>query len=125
MQQFLLYLQEAVEACHIEYVAQKARREVEAKAREETKKQRITQEKKKKLEYIQQLQDKMIAEDTEKSQVMGSKCKEVTSRDEEGYQLSKKAKEKYHSVATVKMERSNLYERYICTEQDCLVHCSR
>jgi len=37
-QQFLLHLQEAVEAHHIEYVAQKARREVEAKARKETKK---------------------------------------------------------------------------------------
>jgi len=46
---------------------------------------------KKKLKYIQQLWDKVIAEDTaplegfERSQVTGSKCKEVTSRDEEEY----------------------------------------
>jgi len=45
-------LQEAAEACCAEYVAQKARREVEAKAKEEAKKWRITEEKKK-LEYIQ------------------------------------------------------------------------
>jgi len=42
-----------VEACYAEHVAQKARREVEAKAKEETKKWRIVKEKKKKLEYIQ------------------------------------------------------------------------
>ena len=42
------------EACRIECVAQKARREVEAKAKKEAKKQRIV-EKKKKLEYIQRL----------------------------------------------------------------------
>jgi len=41
-----------VETCHAKHAAQKARREVEAKAKEETKKQRIV-EKKKKLEYIQ------------------------------------------------------------------------
>ena len=40
------------EARHIECVAQKARREAEAKAKEEAKKQRIVEEKKK-LEYIQ------------------------------------------------------------------------
>ena len=51
-QQSLLWLQKAVEVCHAERVAQKARREVEAKAKEETKKWRIV-EKKKKLEYIQ------------------------------------------------------------------------
>jgi len=48
-------LQEAVEAHHIEHADQKARREVEAKAKEEAKKQKIVEEKKKKLEYIQQL----------------------------------------------------------------------
>ena len=58
----------------------------------------------------------MITKDTEKSQVMGSKYKEVTSRDEEGHQPPKKAKEKYHRVATVKIERSNPYEKCVCTE---------
>jgi len=46
-QQSLLHLQEAVEACYIECAAQKTRREVEAKAREEAKKWRIAKEKKK------------------------------------------------------------------------------
>jgi len=45
-------LQEAAEACYAECVAQKARREVEAKAKEKAKKQRMAEEKKK-LEYIQ------------------------------------------------------------------------
>jgi len=53
-QQSLLCLQETVEAHYTEYVAQKARKEIEAKAKEEAKKQRIVEEKKK-LEYIQQL----------------------------------------------------------------------
>jgi len=46
-------LQEAVEARHVEHVAQKTRREAEAKAREEAEKWRIAEEQKKKLEYIQ------------------------------------------------------------------------
>ena len=50
-QQSLLYLQEAVETRCIEHVAQKARREVKAKVKEEAEKQKIM-EKKKKLEYI-------------------------------------------------------------------------
>jgi len=53
-QQSLLQLQEVAEARYTECVAQKARREAEAKAKEEAKKWRIA-EKKKKLEYIQQL----------------------------------------------------------------------
>ena len=55
-----------MEACCAECVAQKARREAEAKAKKEAKKQRIV-EKKKKLEYIQQLWDKMLKEETEES----------------------------------------------------------
>jgi len=52
------------------------------------------------LEYIQQLQDKVIVENTtllegsEGSQVAGSKHKEVTSENEKGYQPLKKAKER-------------------------------
>ena len=43
-----------MEACCIEHVAQKARKEVEAKAREKAKKQRFAKEekKKKKIEYL-------------------------------------------------------------------------
>jgi len=51
-QQLLLQLQEAAEARCAECVAQKARREVEAKAKKEAEKWRIAEEKKK-LEYIQ------------------------------------------------------------------------
>ena len=46
-------------------------------------------EKKKQLEYLQQLQNKVLAKDAallesaERSQVVGSKYKEVVSRDEE------------------------------------------
>ena len=49
-QQSLLQLQEVTEACYTEHAAQKARREAEAKAKEEAKKQRVVE--KKKLEYI-------------------------------------------------------------------------
>ena len=87
-QQFLIWLQEVAEACCAEHVAQKARREVEAKAKKEAKKWRIAEEKKK-LEYIQWLQDEVLEEEVilleeaERSQVVGSKCKEVATRDEE------------------------------------------
>jgi len=52
--------------CCAEHAAQKARREAEAKAKEKAKKRRIV-EKKEKLEYIQQLQDEVIAEGAEGS----------------------------------------------------------
>ena len=56
-------MQEVVETHRIEHADQKARREVEAKVKEEAEKQKIAEEKKKKLEYIQQLQNKVIVED--------------------------------------------------------------
>ena len=49
-----------------ECAAQKARREVEEKAREEAKRQRVVEEEKKKkkmLEYLQQLQNKVLEEE--------------------------------------------------------------
>ena len=49
-----------------EYAAQKARKEVEEKAREKAKRQRVVEEekkKKKKLEYLQQLQNKVLEEE--------------------------------------------------------------
>ena len=58
----------------------------------------------------------MIAEDAEEFQVVESKCKKVTSEDEKRHWPPKKAKEKYHRVATVKIERSNPYEKCVCTE---------
>ena len=61
-QQSLLCLQEAVEVYHAEHTAQKARREMEAKAKEKAKKQRIVEEKKK-LKYIQQLWDEVLEEE--------------------------------------------------------------
>ena len=56
-QQFLLQLEKAVKLCWAEHVAQKVRRKVEEKTREEAKKQRVVEKKKKKrtLEYLQQL----------------------------------------------------------------------
>ena len=60
---------------------------------------------------------------------MGSKCKEVTTGDEEGQRLSKKAKEKqqekYHKDAAVKIESANSCERCVSTGQDCLVYYLR
>ena len=60
-----------------------------------------------------------------RSQVTGSKYKEVASVNEEEYWLSKKAKEKYHGSDVVKMGDTNLYKRYVYTRQDYLVHYSR
>ena len=130
-QQSLLCLQEAAEAHYVEHAAQKARKETEAKAKEKAKKQRIVEKKKKKLEYIQRLWDEVIAEDntllkgTEGSQVTWSKHKKVFSRDKEGHQPSKKAKEKYCSDNIVKMGDANPCERCVHARQDCLVHYSR
>ena len=82
-EQFLLQLQEIVETHCAERVAQKARREAEAKTKEEAEKQRIA-EKKKKLEYIQWLQNKAaLLERAKGSQVTESKHKEIAARDEE------------------------------------------
>jgi len=70
-----------------------------------------------------------LLEGAKESQVMESKCKEVTARDKEGQWLSKKARRKqpgkYCRGATVKMGGANPYERCMSTGQDCLVHHSR
>jgi len=75
-------------------VAQKARKEAEMKVREEVERKRVVEEKKKKkkrmLEYLQQLWNKVLEkeaallEGAEGSQIVRSKCKEVTTGDEEG-----------------------------------------
>ena len=91
-QRFLLWLQETAEVCHAEHVAQKARREAKAKAKEEAERQRVAEEERKKrtVEYLQRLWDKVLEEEAalleeaEGSQVTGSKYKEVATGDEEG-----------------------------------------
>ena len=137
-QRSLLRLQEAAEACHAERAAQKARREVEAKAKEEAERQRVAEEeerKKRTMEYLQRLRDEVLEEEAallegaEGSQAVGSKRKEVAAGDEEEQRPSKKARGKqlgkYRGGAAVKMGGSNPCERCLCTGQDCLVHPSR
>ena len=88
-----------MEAYYTECAAQKARREVKAKAKEKAEKQRIV-EKKKKLEYIQWLWNEMLEEEAtllkraKEFQVKESKHKKVTARNEKEQQSSKKTKEK-------------------------------
>jgi len=66
-----------------------------------------------------------LLERAEEFQIMGSKCKKIAARDKEGQQPSKKARGKYCGSATVKIGGANLYEKCVCTRQDCLVHYSR
>ena len=57
-QQLLAQLEEVVKLHQAEHTAQKARREAEAKAKEETKRQRVAEEeerKKRMMEYLQRL----------------------------------------------------------------------
>jgi len=87
------------------------------------------------VEYLQWLQDKVLEEEAallegaEGSQVVRSKCKEVTTGDEEWQQPSKKTREKqpekYYGSATVKMGGANPCEKYVSTRQSYLVHLSR
>jgi len=137
-QRSLLRLQEAVEARCAERAAQKARREVEAKAKEEAKRQRVAEEeerKKRTVEYLQRLRDEVLEEEAalleraERSQVVGSKHKEVAAGDKEEQWPSKKARGKqlgkYHRGAAVKIGGTTPCERCVCAGQDCLVHPSR
>jgi len=70
-----------------------------------------------------------LLEGAEGSQVTGSKCKEITTRDEEEQWSFKKTKgkqqRKYCGGATVKMGGANPCERCVSTRQNCLVHSSR
>jgi len=69
-----------------------------------------------------------LLEGAEGSQVAGSKCKEIATRDEEGQWSSKKARGKqlgkYRGGATVKMGGANPCKRCVSARQDCLVHPS-
>jgi len=102
-QQLLLQLEEVAKLHQTEYMAQKARREAEAKAREKAERRKVVEEEEKKkriLEYLQQLWNEVLEEEatflesTKGSQVMESKCKEVAAGDKKGQWPSKKAKEK-------------------------------
>jgi len=137
-QWLLVQLEEVVKLRQAEHVAQKARKEVEEKARKEAEKQRVVEEEKRKrrtMEYLQQFRDEVLEEEAtllegaEGSQVAGSKCKEVTTRDEKMQRSSKKTRKKqpgkYHGGAAVKMGGANPCERCVSTGQDCLVHPSR
>ena len=111
-------MKKAAEACYIGHVAQKARKAAKAKAREKAKKQRLAKEedKRKWKEYLQQLQDEVLAKNTtllessEGSQVIETKYKETTTiffEDEVGQWPFKKTKRKqpgkYYGNAMVKM----------------------
>ena len=123
-----------MEARHAERVAQKARREAEARAKEKAERQMVAEEeerKKRTRKYLQRLWDEVLEEEAvlleraEGSQVVGSKRKEIATGDEEEQRPSKKAREKYRRGTAVKMGGSNPCERYVCARQDCLVHPSR
>jgi len=137
-QQLLAQLEKVVKLRQAEHVAQKARREAEAKAKEEAKRQRVAEEeerKKRTMEYFQRLRDEVLEEEAallegaEGSQVAGSKRKEVTAGDEEEQRPCKKARGKqpgkYCGGTTVKMEGANPCKRCMSAGQDCLVHLSR
>ena len=65
-QQLLAQLEEAAKLHWAEHTAQKARREVEAKAKEEAERQRVVEEeerKKRTMEYLQQLRDEVLEEE--------------------------------------------------------------
>ena len=126
-EQLLVQLKEAVKLRQAERAAQKARREVEAKAKEEAKRQRVVEEeerKKRTMEYLQWLWDEVLEEEAallegaEGFQVAGSKHKEVAAGGEEEQWPSKKTRGKqpgkYHGGAAVKMGGSNPCERCVC-----------
>ena len=137
-QHFLVQLKEAVKLHWAKCMAQKARREAEEKAWEKAERKRVVEEeegKRRTMEYLQWLWNEMLEEEAtlleraKESQIIGSKCKKITTRDEEEQQLSKKTKEKqqgkYHSGATIKIGGANPCERCVSTGQNCLVHFSR
>ena len=65
-QQLLIQLKEVAKLHQAKHMAQKARREVEAKTRKEAERRRVVEEKEKKertLEYLQQLQNKVLEEE--------------------------------------------------------------
>jgi len=80
-------LEEVAEAYCVEYAVQKVRKVAKAKTREKAEKWRLVkeEEKKKWLEYLKQLWNKILAKnatllgDTKTFQIIGSKRKKVTT----------------------------------------------
>jgi len=112
---------------------------VEAKVREKAERKRIIEQKKKKkkrtLNYLQQLQNEVLAENTtflesaEGSQIIESKHKEIPLENDRDCQPSKKTKEKqltrYYRDNRIKIGGANSCERCVHAGQNCLVHNSR
>ena len=75
------------------------------------------------------MEDTVLLEDAEKSQIVESKCKEVTLEDNRKCWPFKKTKEKqpvrYCRDVGIKIGGVNSYERCVSTRQDCLVYYSR
>ena len=65
----------------------------------------------------------------EESQVAGSKCKKIATRDEEGQWPSKKFRGKqqgkYYGGTAVKIGGANPCGRCVCAGKNCLVYLSR
>jgi len=127
-QRLLVQLEEAAKLYRAEHAAQKARREVEEKAQEKAKRQKVVEKEERKrrmMMYLQWLWNKVLEEEvtlleeTEGSQVTGSKCKKIAPGDKEEQWSSKKAKGKqqgkYRRGATVKMGGTNTCERCVST----------
>ena len=81
-QWLLAQLKEVAKSCRAECATQTAKREAEEKAQEETKRQKVVEEEERKkriIEYLQRLQDKVLEEEaallerTEGYQIAGSK----------------------------------------------------
>ena len=88
------------------------------KTKKEAERRRVVEEKKKKkrmLEYLQQLQNEVLAENAKGSQIMGSKYKKVFLKDDRDCRPSKKAKGKqparYRREIGIKIGDANLCER--------------
>jgi len=136
-QQLLVQLEKTEKSYRAEHVAQKARKEAEAKVREEAERRRVVEKEKKKkrlLKYIQQLWDKILEKDTallegaKRSQIVGPKHKRAPLGDNVDHWPFKKTKEKqpvrYCEDFRVKIGDANPCERYVCIRQDCLVYNS-
>ena len=119
-------MEKAIEVNCVQNIAQKTRKEAETKAREKVEKQRIAEEEKKKkqMEYLQQLQNKVLAENaillesTKGFQIVRTECKENILRNEEK-QWPSKAKRKqsgrYYSNVEVKIEvLTTMRGIYVC-----------
>jgi len=74
-------------------------------------------------------EDATLLEGTERSQIIGSKYKEVPLEDDRNHWSFKKGKGKqparYCRDNRIKIGSANSYERCVYARQNCLVHSSR